>query len=104
KKKYSLWQSLLSFPKFLLFLTKHFVSAMIKHRFKYVISTGPGISIFFCILFKLMGKKIIHLETWSRFYSKSNTGRWMYHIADYFYIQNESLKTIYPKAIYVGRL
>ncbi len=69
-----------------------------------VVSTGPGISIVPSILARVAGKKVVHIETWSRFYSKSFTGRFMYYIANTFYIQNKELSSIYPKATYSGRL
>jgi beta-1,4-N-acetylglucosaminyltransferase len=69
-----------------------------------LLSTGPGIAIFPALLVKLTGGKVIHIETWSRFYSKSGAGRIMYLIADKFYIQNKELSLVYPKSIYAGRL
>lgn len=75
-----------------------------KHKISVVISTGPGICILPSFIFKMLGKKIIYLETWCRFESKSNTGRFMYHIASDFYIQNIELANLYPNATYCGRL
>ena len=76
-----------------------------EHTITSVISTGPGISIIVSLFFKAFtNAKIIHVETWSRFYSKSLTGRFMYIIADKFFVQNEELLHLYPKAIYKGRL
>jgi UDP-N-acetylglucosamine:LPS N-acetylglucosamine transferase len=76
-----------------------------KHSVKAVISTGPGISILTALFFKLFTKaKVIHVETWSRFYSKSLTGRILYRLSDFFFVQNEELLKLYPKAIYRGRL
>lgn len=69
-----------------------------------VISTGPGISLLPSFIVKLMGGKVIHLETWSRFYSKSFTGRFMYYLSDLFLVQNKTLLELYPKAKYSGRL
>ena len=74
------------------------------HPIQYVITTGPGIGVLAGIYFKIMKKKIIHIETWSRFYSKSLTGRCMYSIADHFFVQNKELLKLYPKALYKGRL
>ncbi|MDD2698435.1 MAG: hypothetical protein PHF17_06500 [Arcobacteraceae bacterium] len=68
-----------------------------KYDVKAVVSTGPGIVSLF---FKIFGKKIVFVETWSRFETKSMTGK----IADKFYIQNKSLQKHYPKAIYGGLL
>jgi len=75
-----------------------------EHDLQYIITTGPGIGVLAGVYFKLSKKKIIHVETWSRFYSKSLTGRCMYYLADYFFVQNRELLTLYPKALYKGRL
>lgn len=77
---------------------------LFKYRVKLMISTGPGIAVIPAIIFKIFKKKIIFIETWSRFEKASSTGKFMYRIADYFIIQNIELKEIYPKAIYGGRL
>jgi beta-1,4-N-acetylglucosaminyltransferase len=69
-----------------------------------IISTGPGISLIPSLIVKSLGGKVVHIETWSRFYSKSGAGKLMYLIADKFYIQNKELSSVYPKAIYAGRL
>lgn len=69
-----------------------------------VISTGPGIAIVPSLIVKFFGGKIVHVETWSRFYSKSGAGKIMYHLADKFYVQNKELLELYPKAVYSGRL
>lgn len=69
-----------------------------------VISFGPGVALVPALLAKLFRKRIVHIETWSRFYSQSATGRYMYRIADKFYVQNEELLKLYPNAIYAGRL
>lgn len=75
-----------------------------ENKIQYVITTGPGIGVLSGLYFKLLRKKIIHIETWSRFYSKSLTGRYMYYLADYFFVQNKELLNLYPNAIYQGRL
>ncbi|EGR1172476.1 PssD/Cps14F family polysaccharide biosynthesis glycosyltransferase [Vibrio parahaemolyticus] len=69
-----------------------------------LISTGPGIALSCSLLAKIYGGKVIHIETWSRFYNKSFTGRFIYYLADHFYVQNSELLAIYPKAKYSGRL
>ncbi|EGR2460842.1 PssD/Cps14F family polysaccharide biosynthesis glycosyltransferase [Vibrio cholerae] len=69
-----------------------------------MISTGPGISLGCAVIVKIFGGRVIHIETWSRFYSKSITGKFMYYLSDKFYVQNIELLSLYPKAIYSGRL
>lgn len=103
-EKHSFVKSFLGLPLFFVSLLRTSLQIVVNHKFSYVVSTGPGLSILYCLFFKLLGKKIVHLETWSRFKTKSNTGRWMYYIADHFFVQNKSLKKIYPKSIYAGRL
>lgn len=75
-----------------------------ENNIKFIISTGPGISVVASVFLKLYGVKIIHIESWSRFSTKSLTGRFMYYLADKFYVQNKTLQKIYPKAIYSGVL
>ena len=75
-----------------------------RHDVVGVISTGPGVTVPLVYLFKILGRKIWHVETWSRFTSKSLTGRFVYPIADAFWIQHESLQPVYPKGKYRGRL
>lgn len=69
-----------------------------------LISTGPGLVLIPSLIYRMFNKKVLFLETWSRFYSKSATGKLMYKIASNFYIQNKELETLYEKAEYVGRL
>jgi UDP-N-acetylglucosamine:LPS N-acetylglucosamine transferase len=69
-----------------------------------LVSTGPGVVIVPALLFKLLRKKVIYLETNSRFNTRSITGKVMTYLASRFYIQNTDLQTIYPKAIFAGQL
>ncbi|TWX63301.1 hypothetical protein ESZ39_17055 [Colwellia sp. C1TZA3] len=69
-----------------------------------MVSTGTGMVIIPALILRLINKKVIHIEDWSRFDSGSYTGKVMYYIADKFYVQNKSLLQKYPKAIYSGRL
>ncbi|XOV79154.1 MAG: PssD/Cps14F family polysaccharide biosynthesis glycosyltransferase [Aestuariibacter sp.] len=71
---------------------------------KVLITTGPGVALSAAVLARLHGIKVIHIETWCRFYSKSFTGRLMYRLANHFYVQNKELLVLYPKAVWCGRL
>ncbi|WP_100642228.1 PssD/Cps14F family polysaccharide biosynthesis glycosyltransferase [Alteromonas facilis] len=75
-----------------------------RYRVKLVISTGPGHVILPSAIARILGIKVIHIETWSRFETKSFTGRIMYWIANEFWVQNKSLLKLYPKSTYVGLL
>lgn len=74
-----------------------------KNKIDVIISAGPGISIPFFYAGKLLGKKLIFIESWSRVTTKSSSGKLIYPIADLFFVQwKENLKN-YPKALYKGR-
>lgn len=75
-----------------------------KYDVRVLISTGPGVAIFPMLLGKILGKEIIYIETWSRFYHKSLAGKVMYRLANKFYVQNKELLILYPNAIYSGKL
>ncbi|MCG7566497.1 hypothetical protein MHM95_09360 [Pseudoalteromonas sp. CnMc7-15] len=75
-----------------------------RHNIVGLVSTGPGMAVIPSILFRLCRKKVVYLESWSRFYSASATGIFMYKIANRFYVQNETMLAKYPKATYSGRL
>ena len=102
--KYSYLKVLLNFPKSFLAMMSVIKQVLNKYDIEYAISTGPGIGAISAIFLKFYGVKLIHVETNSRFYSKSLTGRMLYFLADYFFIQNEELQALYPRAIYKGRL
>lgn len=76
----------------------------IKSKPDVIISTGPGIAVPISLWGKLFGKKIIFIESWSRVTTKSYAGKFMYHIANNFFVQWPEMKKKYPKAIYEGRL
>jgi beta-1,4-N-acetylglucosaminyltransferase len=69
-----------------------------------IINAGPGTAVPIAILGKIFGKKIITLEDWSRVYSRSRSGRILYHFSDLFFVQWPEMVELYPKAVYAGRL
>lgn len=69
-----------------------------------ILSTGPAITVPVSLIGKLLGAKIIFVETGSRVSRLSLTGRIMYPWADLFFVQWPQLKKNSPKAIYAGRL
>jgi beta-1,4-N-acetylglucosaminyltransferase len=75
-----------------------------KTRPRLYISFGPGSAILCSLFFKLYGVRIVHIESWSRFTTRSFTGLIMHKIADEFFVQNRSLLDVYPGAKWVGRL
>ena len=79
-------------------------SVVLRVRPRVILSTGANIAVPISIFGRLMGVKVIHVETGSRVHTMSSTGKLMYRIANLFFVQWESLQKDYPKAIYAGRL
>lgn len=92
---------------FLKFIPSSFqaLRILMKTKASAIISCGPALSIHLSILGKLIfRKKIIFLESWSRVYSKSLAGKFIYPFADLFFVQWKQQKKNYKNAIYAGRL
>jgi len=69
-----------------------------------ILSTGPAIAVPISIVGRLLGVKIIFVETGSRVEALSLTGRIMYRWANLFFVQWPQLAEKLPRAIYAGRL
>ncbi len=74
----------------------------IKYRPDYIITTGVHTAGPMCCLGKLLGSRIIYIETFANMVTKTSTGRLLYPISDKFIVQWESMKKIYPKADFGG--
>lgn len=89
-------------------LLRIFVSSFLvlkKEQPDVVISTGAGTTFPVCWLQKkIFRKKVIFIESFARRTVGSKTGKQVYKFADHFIIQWESLKPIYPNAIYGGMI
>jgi beta-1,4-N-acetylglucosaminyltransferase len=77
---------------------------LLRVRPKAILSTGPAIVVPVAILGKLLGARVIFVETGSRIKTVSMTGRIMYHWADLYFVQWPQLQKKLPRAIYAGRL
>lgn len=69
-----------------------------------VISTGAGVSVPICFIAKLMMKKVIFIESFSRVFCPSFSGRLVYLISDLFIVQWKPLLKFYKKAKYGGSI
>ncbi len=78
--------------------------ALIKDNPHVVITAGPGVGAIFSYMGKLLRKKVIFVESWARVYSKSDSGKVVYPIADLFFVQWKQMQKLYSNAIYAGRL
>lgn len=91
------------FVKFIVLFAKAF-KIMLKENPDVVITTGVLAAYPFCVVAKLMRKKVIYIESFARVYKKSLTGKLVYPFADLFVVQWESLLELYPKAVYGGKI
>ena len=80
------------------------LSVFLRVRPAVILSMGANIAVPISVIGRVMGAKVIHVESASRVYSISATGKLMYRVAHLFFVQWESLQKDYPKAIYAGRL
>ncbi len=78
------------------------LQVFIKEKPDVIICTGVLAMIPMCIIMKLFGKKLIYIESFAKVSSQTCTGKFLYKYADQFYVQWESMKAFYPKAIYLG--
>ena len=80
------------------------IKILLKFNPKTVISTGAQVGGIMCFFAKLLGKKVIYIESLAKVNSLSITGKMIYPFANKFYVQWESLEKKYKKAEYLGRL
>lgn len=71
---------------------------------KVIVTTGTHTVGPICCLGKLLGCKIIYIETYANRNKKTATGRIIYHFADLFIVQWEEMLNLYPKAVYGGSI
>ena len=67
-----------------------------------IISTGALPALPTLILGKLIGSKIVYLESFAKVCTPNKTGKLVYSFADRFYVQWKPMLKYYPKAIYEG--
>ncbi len=78
--------------------------AVLVERPDVVITTGAGIVVFFCIFAKLLGAKLIFIESMARVERPTLTARMLYPFTDLFFVQWPGLLKYFPRAKFLGRL
>lgn len=68
----------------------------------YIITTGAHTAGPMCCIGKILGSRIIYIESFANINTKTVTGKLVYLIADKFFVQWEDMKKLYPKATYGG--
>lgn len=74
----------------------------LKVRPDYVVTTGTHTAGPMCCIAKIMGSKVIYIETFANMTSKTATGRLISLFADLTIVQWESMLEVYPKAKFGG--
>lgn len=88
------------------FMANAFLSLVYVLRFRpqFVVSTGTHTAVVFCYLAKLLGAKIVYIETYANVEKANISGKLIHPIADLYLVQWTSLLKAYPKAKYVGKV
>lgn len=82
----------------------HLAPVLRRVRPQAVLANGPSVAVPAALLGKLLGARIIYVESASRVQRMSTSGRIVYPFADLFIVQWPALQARYRKAIYAGRL
>jgi len=69
-----------------------------------IFSTGGGISIPLCYIGKIMGIKIVYMESITRYDDLSLTGKFIYPISNIFLVQWDHIIERYKKSRYWGKI
>ncbi len=72
-------------------------SILRKERPQMILSAGAGVLVPFALCAKLLGIRVLFIETLNRVHHPSLTARIMYRLADRFFYQWESLRPYFPK-------
>lgn len=76
----------------------------IRLRPRVVITTGADVAVPFCIFSKLLGSKLIYIESGANICTPTRTGKLLHPFADHFFVQWESVAKHFSKAIVGGPL
>lgn len=82
----------------------HSLIAVIKMKPDVIITTGAGVVVFYCIFARLLGAKLIFIESMARIELPTLTARMLYPFSNLFIVQWPNLLKFFPKAKYLGRL
>lgn len=96
-------KEILCFPKLIANAFKS-LWLLLKEKPQVVISTGALATIPVCLIARLLGKRVIYIESFARIDSPSLTGKLLYKVANVTIIQWPELKQFYPNAIYGGSI
>ena len=90
---------IISYPFKLLYNCIKSIYLYLKFHPDYIVTTGTHTAGPMCCIGKILGSKIIYIETFANIKTKTITGKLIYRIADHFIVQWPSMQKLYPKAI-----
>ncbi|MCI5789630.1 MAG: UDP-N-acetylglucosamine transferase subunit ALG14 [Tenericutes bacterium] len=93
---------MLVYPFKLIYNTFKSLFIYLKVHPDYIVTTGAHTAGPMCCIGKLLGSRIIYIETFANITTKTVTGKCLYPIADKFIVQWESMLKLYPEAVYGG--
>lgn len=93
---------IVSYPFKLLFNCFKSLFYYLKFHPDYIITTGTHTAGPMCCIGKIFGSKVIYIETFANMVTKTATGKLIYPISDKFVVQWESMRKLYPDAVYGG--
>ena len=93
---------MLVYPFKLIYNTFKSLFIYLKVHPDYIVTTGAHTAGPMCCIGKLLGSRIIYIETFANITTKTITGKCLYPIADKFIVQWESMLKLYPEAVYGG--
>ncbi len=75
---------------------------LLKEKPDFIITTGALVAYPFCVIGKLLGIKVIYVESFARVSEPSLTGKLVYNMSDLFMVQWEDMLVKYPKSMLGG--
>lgn len=74
----------------------------LRERPDVVVCTGVLATIPVCLACKALGARLVYIESFAKTDSPTVSGRFLHRFGDRFYVQWESMLSVYPDARYVG--
>ncbi|SEG25319.1 Oligosaccharide biosynthesis protein Alg14 like [Butyrivibrio sp. Su6] len=92
------------FPIKFIYLFLRTIQILLKEKPEFIITTGALIAYPFCVVGKLLGIKVIYVESFARVNHPSMTGKLVYNLSDLFMVQWEDMLENYPKSMLGGEI
>ena len=93
---------MLTYPFKLLYNCFKSIFLYLKFHPDYIVTTGVHTAGPMCYIGKILGSRIIYIESFANVSTKTITGKLLYPIADKFIVQWENMLKLYPEATFGG--